>query len=313
MQRPRRIRKAGIYALSDAEYHGDPCAKPSLSRSIALKLVEPYSPAHAWLAHPRLNKSAVVADDPTKAQDVGTAAHSAFLQGENVIAEFAFPSWKSDAATARRNAARLAGKVPLLSKDAENVRGMLSALYTFRATTGAFTDGETEQTLIWHERDGAITCRARVDFLPNDPTAHLLDLKTTGGLASPAIWRGRAAEFGADLQAVMYPRGAAYVRNRTPAGMLFVVVEEHPPHGIRVFAYDGEAQAIATARYEAAVDTWAACMASGVWPGYDPSPVFLEASYNARQQWGGEAKAEANGYGPTREANIARVLVAGHG
>ena len=50
--------------------------------------------------------------------DVGTAVHSAFLLGEDIIAEFPFDSWRSDAAKARRSAALAAGKIPLLSERA---------------------------------------------------------------------------------------------------------------------------------------------------------------------------------------------------
>ncbi len=47
--------RPGFYTMSEAAYHADPCADPSLSRSIAEKLILE-SPRHAHAAHPRLTK-----------------------------------------------------------------------------------------------------------------------------------------------------------------------------------------------------------------------------------------------------------------
>lgn len=281
MVRPRRIRKPGIYDLTAAEYLADPCAQPSLSRSIAQKLVD-QSPAHAWQHHPRYGDRPE-ADDDDGTMDVGSAAHAAFLLGEDLIAEFSFSSWRSDAARARRSAARLVGKIPLLSEKAATVRAVVEALYRFRQRTGAFTHGKAEQTVIW--REGETYCRCKPDWLPDDPVAPLWDLKVTAGIASPATWKFRAAEVAADLQAVMYPRGVAAVRNRQPRGMKFCVVEEAPPHGIRVFYYSGEALELAQAKYDRALELWQQCQASGQWPNYDDEEMALDASHGAREAW----------------------------
>jgi hypothetical protein len=282
MPRRRRIRKPGIYDLTAAEYLADPCAQPSLNRSIARWLVDA-SPAHAWQAHPRYgNRADDNADDDT--MDVGSAAHAAFLLGEDLIAEFPFDSWRSDAAKARRAAARLTGRIPLLRDKAATVRAVVEALYRFRQRTGAFTQGKAEQTVIWREGDSF--CRCKPDWLPDDPTAPLWDLKVTSGIASPASWKYRGAEVAADIQAVMYPRGVGEVRHRTPDGMRFCVVEEQEPHGIRVFRYTGEAEEIAQAKWDRALELWQQCQASGEWPGYSDDEVFLDASYAARTDWG---------------------------
>lgn len=297
MARPRRLRKPGIYALTASEYLADPCARPSLNRGIAQRLVE-RSPAHAWMAHPRYGgASDDDGDDDT--MDVGSAVHAAFLLGDDLIAEFPFSSWRSDAARARRAGARAAGKIPLLSEKAATVRALLDQLYLFRNTTGAFTRGKPEQTVLW--REGEVYCRAKPDWLPDDPVAPLWDLKVTNGVASAGAWKYRAYEVAADIQAVMYVRGVAKVRNRSPDGMRFCVIEQAPPHGIRVFRWSGEAEEIALAKFERAVELWGECQSTDRWPSYPTDEVFLDPAFGARDDWSAFT-ASAKGLDPQAQA-----------
>jgi hypothetical protein len=207
-------------------------------------------------------------------------------------------------AKARRSAARAAGKIPLLQDKAATVRAVLEQLYRFRQRTGAFTRGKAEQTVIWQE--GEIWCRCKPDWLPDDPTAPLWDLKVTSGIASAATWKYRAAEVAADIQAVMYPRGVTAVRPRSPDGMRFLVIEEEEPHGIRVFRYSGEALEIAQAKFERAAELWRECQATDRWPNYSDEEVFLDAAYGARDDWSAFT-ASARGLDPTNQSGLQRA------
>jgi PDDEXK-like uncharacterized protein DUF3799 len=281
----RRIRREGIFELTAAEYLADPCQRPSLNRGTIQKLIES-SPAHAWTAHPRYGArpSLVEPDDATGAMDVGTAVHAVFLTGDNVIAEFPFSSWRSDAAKARRAAAIAEGKIPLLTDKALTARDMVRALERFRERTGAFQNGRPELSVIW--REGEVSCRARVDWLPDDPEESPWDLKTTLGLATAATWKYRAMEVAADVQDVWYRRGLAKVRGRSPKPMKFCVVEQKPPFGVKVFYWTAEAIEIARAKIEQAMPAWADCQASGVWPNYLDEAEALEPSFAGRSDWG---------------------------
>jgi hypothetical protein len=280
----RRIRKPGVYPLSASEYLADPCARPSLNRGTVQKLVE-QSAAHAWMAHPRYGRRGDPGDDDDT-MAVGSAVHSAFLLGENLVSEFPFDSWRSDAAKARRQDALSRGLIPLLPPRAAAVRGILDALYAFRQRTGAFAAGKPEQTLIWKEGD--IYCRARVDWLHDDPAADLWDLKVTAGLAQAEPWRNRALEVGADIQAVMYPHGAHKVRGQQPRGMRFCVVEDKVPHGIKVFRFDAESLEMAQAKYDRGVALWTTCQSENDWPNYPDEEETLEPSFRMRRDWGSE-------------------------
>jgi hypothetical protein len=280
------VTEPGIYdGMAELEYHGDPCVIPSLSRSMAVTIITA-SPAHAYAEHPRLGGS-----PPTKLaagdedMDVGSAVHAAFLQGVDRLAHCPVDSWRSNAAKAMRDQALAELRIPLKTKQYDAARRVIEALEAWRKRTGMFTAGKPEQSVFWHEGDD-VWCRARIDWLPDDPEAALLDLKTTGGLATPATWGRACFEHGADLQASMYPRGIEYVRGEPPGGILFVVVETSPPFAIRVFALDPIAVDVGHAKAAAARAVWQQCMAetwkrvaagrpaAEAWPGY-PQEVEL--------------------------------------
>jgi len=268
---PLRVSEPGIYDMGEAAYHADPAPVPSLSRSIAKVMLEG-SPAHAFAGHPRLGGSAsgTIASGHEDL-DVGTAAHAMFLQGLDLIEEIPVKAYQSNDAKAKRDDAISRGMIPLKSAAYSNARQVFDALAKFRERTGLFTAGLAEQTLVWDEGD--LWCRCRVDWLPDDASAPLLDLKTTGQLA--ATWGKTCFTFGGDIQASMYPRGCEFLRGEAPAGMLFIVIETKPPYAIKIFELDPIAVDVGHAKAEVARRTWTRCMNSGEWPSYPLEPEIV--------------------------------------
>jgi hypothetical protein len=113
----------------------------------------------------------------------------------------------------------------------------------------------------------------------------LLDLKTTGGLATVAGWGRTCFQFGADLQAAMYPRGVEFVRGEAPDGMWFVVVETAPPYAIRVFGLDPVAVEVGQAKAKAARAAWVQCMHAQQWPSYPLDPEWILPPPWIVRQW----------------------------
>lgn len=279
------IELPGIYTISDREYHADPvAAAPSFSRSIGKLMIEA-SPLHAWSQHPRLGGSAptgpAAGDDD---MDVGTAAHALFLEGTDKVQRIEFDSYRTNAAKEARDAAMAAGKIPLKPKQYDGTMRVVDALEHFRQASGLFTKGKPEQTVIWNEGEG-LWCRCRIDWLPDDPAVPLLDLKTTGGLATAACWGRQCFQFGADIQASMYPRGCEFVRGEPPEGMLFVVAETSPPYAIRVFALDPIAVEVGAAKAAAARAAWVQCLAADKWPSYPRETEWILPPPWIVRQW----------------------------
>lgn len=284
-----RIDKPGIYDLSAAEYHADPVSVPSLSRSIALLLCD-LSPAHAAVAHPRLLGSgledpdeAVIATDAKEDRDVGTASHAIFLRGENIIEKIPFDTYQTKAAKQLRDDALAAGRIPLKQSKYDDVMRLVDVLEQMRARTGFFTAGKPEQTLVWQV--GGVWCRCMVDWLPDDPSAPLLDLKTTGGRARSTTWARGAFDKGYDLQATLYTEGAAEVRDGEVCPMQFIVAETKPPFGIRRFELSPEALDVGLQRLTYARGLWSRCLTEKNWPSYALDPEWIEAPIYVLREW----------------------------
>jgi hypothetical protein len=261
----------GIYeGLTDNDYHDDPCPEPSLSRTVLKALVD-LSPAHAYCLHPRLGGIRDPdAGSENEIADFGTAAHASFLQNRSIIKRLDFPDWRTNNAKDARTLAYAEGMIPLLSKSYSRAMRLIDVLEDFRARTGAFTKGRGEQTVVW--REGAAWCRARVDWLPDDPAESPFDLKTTAGVATLEAWSRIAFGKGADLQDGFYARGLEIVRGEPPAPMLFAVVEQRPPHAIGVFEMSPIARESADDDIRFGLSTWDECMAAGSWPSYTMTP-----------------------------------------
>lgn len=319
------ITEPGIYSLSHEEYHSDPCAVPSLSRSIAKLLIEA-SPAHARCAHPRLgNGGDAETDEPDEAptatavehRDLGTAAHAAFLQGESVVVRIPFDTYQTKIAKQARDEAIAAGKVPLKQGKHDEMLRLVDALERYRARTGAFTKGKPEQTIVWQE--GPVWCRCMVDWLEDDHAGPMWDLKTTGSRATVDGWTRRCFDGGNHLQPIFYGRGAAAVRDgELPSGFVYVVAETFPPYAIRRFELSPMASGVAAEQIDYAMKLWERCQAENSWPAYPDDPEWIDPPAYILRQW--EWSASRGAYSartpppprPVDPALVDRMIAAGN-
>lgn len=265
-----RIDQPGIYALSDPVYLADPVVVPSLNNTTSRLLL--ISPKHAWVSHPRLGGAPDAERDSTDAQDIGTVAHAMFLHGEDRVRVLNVSDFRTNKAKDMRDAAIAEGHIPLKLSSYEGVRRVVDELERFRQRTGAFTGGKPEQTLIWTE--GKEWGRCKVDWLPDEPSAYLWDLKTTSGLASANTFA--RSDFGYDMQAAYYPRGSECVRGEPPEGMRFCCIETKPPFGIRVFQFTPAALDDANEEISEAIALWQRCRETDVWPAYPDDVEWID-------------------------------------
>lgn len=278
------IRAPGIYEISEADYHADPCVRPSLSRSVLKKLVD-LSPAHAYVTHPKLGGADNLGDgSEDEGMDIGTAVHSSFLQSKSILKPLDFPDWRTNKAKEARALAYADGLIPLLTKPYNRAMRVIDQLEDFRNRTGAFTHGKPEQTLVWQEDEG-VWCRSRVDWLPDDPAAPLWDLKSTANAAAIGPWSRAAFDKGVDLQAALYPRGAEMIREEPPEGMYFCVIEQKPPYGRRVFQMSPIALDIANQKIRAGISLWDNCLTTGQWPGWSPEAEYIHPPSWVIREW----------------------------
>jgi hypothetical protein len=258
------ITEPGIYDLTDEQYHADPVAGRSLSSTGARKLLAPSCPAKfAWeREHGRAS---------TKAFDFGHAAHRQVLGSGPDIVRIDADEWRTNAIKAEVAAVREAGGTPLKPADHERVMAMVDALkaHPFAGKLFAPGTGKPEKTLVWRDEQTGVMCRAKFDWLRSRAAGPYLipDYKSAASVETEHL-RKSVWNFGYHIQACWYRSGAIALGLGPDPDFLFVAQEKEPPYLVHVFRLDPAAQRAGEARCREALATYAACVKSGVWPGY---------------------------------------------
>ena len=264
--------KPGIHSIAMADY----VALAYLNAS-ACHTLNAQSPYHA-----KCGMDHRMADD-TDASDIGTAIHDGLLEGVNRIEIIEADNWRTKAAKELREAARAAGKIPILAAKARLVQAAIDAAMEFIAQANRFDIpmGHVEQTVIWEE--GEVICKARPDWIADDHSL-IVHVKTTQGSAEPNSWiRNQLPMY--DCVIPFYERGLAEISatalevgKRTGPALesVFLVIEQNPPHGCSLIGLSPAMYEIAERKVNRAIAIWAECVKSGKWPCYPTSVCYAE-------------------------------------
>lgn len=276
------ITQGGIYQITNEEYHRDPCPVASVSRGVIASLVNSTA-AHTKMKHPKLNPD--YQQEEKTSFDIGTAAHSLFLEGIDNCEVIDAADWKTNKAKTERDEARLAGKVPLLVHQYEDVLNMAMAAHTALAEselniTSLYDEGDTEQTYIWQE--GETYCRCRLDWISKDRQV-IIDYKTAES-ASPEAFSRSIFNYAYDIQHAFYTRGVKAIDGTDPV-FIFMVQETTAPYLCSFLALDPMALDIGVRKVEQGLKLWSECMKSGIWPGYPQRVCYLETPPWALTRW----------------------------
>lgn len=278
--------KPGIYSMAADAYHADPVPEASLSGSVAIPLVH-RSPRHAWWAHPRLNP----AYEPKSSDrmDLGTVAHALLLGTGGDISVIDADNYTTKAAREARDAAREAGRTPVLTAAYEQAEKMArKATEYLNEALHRWGDGKPEQVLIWQEGDA--WCRGMVDWLMDDRLT-VIDYKTTGTSARPDDVERHLFDMNYHLKAAFYERGLN-VLHPEGAGrrkFLFLFQETDAPYECSLVGLSEGAMMIGRKQATYAIRRWQQCMRSGEWPGYGDRthaavpPPWIEQRWMARE------------------------------
>jgi hypothetical protein len=263
----------GIYDFDAATYHADPCPRPSLSNSIAHILIE-QSPAHAYLAHPRLNPAHTRESDSRF--DLGSAAHSMLLEPhKDPIVIVDADDWRTKAAKEQRADAQAQGKYAVLARQYADIQSMVTAARVYLETTelaGILDSGDAERTLIWNE--GETWCRARPDMMSADRRV-ILDYKSTASAAPDFIAR-QIGRMGYDLQSEFYLRGHHAITGREDSAFVFLFQEITRPYACSLVSLSNAYREVGQLKAKRTLDIWEKCMRTKHWPGYDSRVLYLE-------------------------------------
>lgn len=270
--------------MTDAAYH----RHRALSASGAKLLLPPNCPAiYRWyMDNPR----------PTKAAfDLGHAAHKLVLGAGapiEVIQVTAKDGTKSDALNRMTNSAkdhekaiRAAGGLPLLREDFDAVHAMAKRLREHRLASALLSGGKAEQTLFWLDDLTGSQLRGRIDWLPDAAADRMIlpDYKSAIS-AAPEKFSRSLTDYGYVIQAAFYTEAVLSLGLAEQVVFLNIVQEKTPPYLVAVYQPDDEAMEIGRQMMRQAVDIYAECNRTGIWPGYsDDIELISVAPWVARQ------------------------------
>lgn len=272
-----------LFDLPIASYVADRAIEgvpPSLNASIATLVVD-RSPAHAFVAHPRL--TARGPEEWSAAANFGSAVHSTVFGGPEVVTVVA-EDWRTKAARERRVESLAARKIPLLGGEVERCAAIAARASQAILALGAETDSIKEATIIWSE--GGAVCRCRPDLISADKRL-VVDLKITGVSLGNGGANRQFFNQGYDMQAAFFERGldALDLEGRGRRRIIYLFVESEPPHAALPLLVSEGTLMIARKRMNAAISIWKRCLAANVWPSYATEPVPTERPGWQEEAW----------------------------
>lgn len=253
-----------------SDYH----ALPYVSQSLLKDFADRATPAHFKARKPK---------EPTDAMQLGTVLHSLILEPANAAAYHLRPGeypdakkdgdkpvmkpWHGAAAWCKDWLKRHIDRPVITAEEQASLLAMRESVLSLPVFAGLIEIGTPE--LSWFRRDGetSLVLKCRTDLIATDATevTWICDLKKVRrGGASETEFAKTCVEFGYHIQA------AFYLDLTGASRFVFCAVEDEPPYAANLIELDAEAVALGRSTYRRALQAYAACVASGEWPGYAP-------------------------------------------
>lgn len=266
----------GVYTMPSEEYH----ALPALSSGLAQTIIQ-RSPLHAWTESRALNPA--FREVEKEAFDIGSGAHALLLEGEDRMVVVDADDWRTKKAREDRDAAREAGKHPVLARryaDIVKMRDVAEVAIRNCEELGlpnGLRGGLSERVIIWTDPVSGAQGRARPDWWSEDGSL-LFDYKSTTD-ATPAAFSRQIARMGYHYQAQHYSEGAGALKppTRRPISFVFGAQETTPPYAMSFHACAPSLLFIAARDLAWARMTWIDCLRTGQWPSHSNRIHYAEA------------------------------------
>ena len=143
--------------------------------------------------------------------------------------------------------------------------------------------GEAEVCYVWIDEATGLLCKARTDYLHRElyedgwktNKVILIDLKSTMDASPHAFFRSLDI-YDYDMQAAWYTDGWEVVDGKIPQFVFFPIEKEYP---FAPAAYEIPDEIIQAGRnkYRAALNCYAECVKTNIWPGYGNTIKVLDA------------------------------------
>jgi exodeoxyribonuclease VIII len=256
------------YQMPESEYR----MAPAIAGSDAKHILPPKTPSH-YAAH----MAGETKREPSKAMMLGTMAHVAVLEPQQLDAAFVEKPEGIDFRTKLgKEWKESVGAMPVLDQDeARAVRGIRDSIAAHSAARELLAECDTEVALFGEHRTG-LQIKGRVDALKvvDDMESVIVDVKTTSAGADYGTFSRQAASLNYHVSAAWYCHLAG-LNGLPPARFYWIAVETSAPFAVAVYEIHPDALDLGVGMMNDALELIARCEDDGVWPGYAPEVQCL--------------------------------------
>lgn len=210
-----------------------------------------------------------VAREETAAMVLGSLVHCAILEPESLAVRYQPTDLDRRGTKAWADTeSKSCGRELVKRADWDTAIAMRDAVWSNPVAAELLSGAQTEQSVFWDDALTGYPCKARADAVNNRLNV-LIDVKTTVD-ASPREFARQFTKMGYGLQDAHYRAGFS------ASDMVFIAVEKNPPYLVAMYELSAEQLAVYTDRRAELVASYAECVKSGLWPGYDANIQILE-------------------------------------
>lgn len=261
----------GVYdEIPEELYHSD---KDSLSSSGARTIL--------WESPAAFNYQLTASRKPKDSYDMGHLIHLLVL-GEGGLVEVLDPAeigvkadgsksdtpkstkaWKDAVAEVRER-----GATPVTPAEYATAKQMADKVREHPRAADLLSQGDAEISGWWTDPETGVRLRWRGDWLHEGRTRLIIvDYKSTKS-ARPSSFHRSCSDYGYHQQEAWYKAGARANDLDEDPLFLFIAQEKEPPYLVSVHESHPDDVVRAAALNRKAIDTYARCRDTGVWPGY---------------------------------------------
>ncbi len=244
---------------------------PRLSPSTA-KVLLSRSPLHAWTQH-RLGGAEETED--TDAKDQGSILDRLLLGAGPDLVIVDANDWRTKAAQEARDAAKAAGKLPILRDKLRAHQDIVDAWKAQLVAHDVELLGKSQVKVDW-ESDG-VPCRGKMDHLIiANGGALVIDLKSVEDASQQAITRS-VVNYGWDIQGAAYVEGVEANHPELAGRVRFKLIcgekTRANAYAINVVEFGGTMRELGERKWRRAKRIWGECLRTGEFPGYPGLPI----------------------------------------
>jgi len=245
-----------VDGMPNSVYH----KAPGVSGS-GLHVIQQFSPAH--YAYGGTDD-----DKDQRPKEMGTAIHTALLEPDRFASEYMLLRDVPDRrASEYKEAAKVYGKDKTLAgKEADKVSGMQAAVHAHTRARELIDDAAVHELSAFATDPYTDTLvRCRPDIVTH--SGAIVDLKKARD-ARERPFASACVNYGYDLKAAFYCDVWEWATGAPPSAYYLLVVEEQPPHAVRVYTMPDDWMQRGRRLYREALDLYAQCRANDEWPAY---------------------------------------------